>query len=563
MKTKKQILNRLLKFGILFLGISTLLWNCEKEESLEPFTDDPQYHISNVSIDKLPDIQNFLKATTSRKTAGRTTTTEEAIFNRQEVLVSVDSLDNVSYTLRFTYPSTPLGSFYNLNIKETSQGDFLEASVIEFVSDEQFAAVFVANHFDFHYFTGTMSLHPFENFFSSESLPFSRTTDCNDENGDPLSCSTSGVTNGGNDGANGTGADPGEGNDPGGDTTTSGTGGGIPGGESGSCSYSGIYVMGCGGSDSDRLHPIGTCGGNVAIASRFAVWDCGGGATTRTTSACTNCPDDDNEVLINDNPTCPVGNVVDEDGVCVDFDDQVFVDEEFKNHKCLKDIYAQMGKASKFQEYLENFEEDFSVADLRFTADDNFSGNEDERYHNAMAITKPPLSSNEIKTKFNTDPLTTGNILDKPDVFKAVSMIHEMIHAEMYRKMLDAMIEAQGAGATLDWTDLTYDEFREYIDVTLQNKYFGIWDYYVRYDNNDDTPDNGQHQQMAQHYRDIIKQALSDFDPTLTEEQKEALSWVGLNEANIVAWQNLTEEQQEAINDLQTQIQNTFSNGCN
>ncbi|MBA6156366.1 hypothetical protein H3Z83_07550 [Tenacibaculum sp. S7007] len=243
------------------------------------------------------------------------------------------------------------------------------------------------------------------------------------------------------------------------------------------------------------------------------------------------------------------------------FNEQVFIDQDFKDNPCLKSVYDKMGKATTFNNYIKNFNSDMSVANLRFTTDNNFSGNEDADYHNAMAITKPPLANNEIKIKFNTDPNTSGNVLNKPDVFKAVSMIHELIHAEMYRKMLDTMITAQGAGTTLDWTDLTYTEFNQYLE-TLQNKYFGIWDYYVRYDNNDDTPDNGQHQAMAQHYREIIKQALTSYDSTLTNTQKEALSWIGLNEANIKAWQNLTQPQRDAINQTITQIKNTFPNGC-
>ena len=69
--------------------------------------------------------------------------------------------------------------------------------------------------------------------------------------------------------------------------------------------------------------------------------------------------------------------------------------------------------------------------------------------------------------------------------------------------------------------------------------------------------------QIAQHYRDIVKQALTDYNSTLTAEQKEALSWIGLNTADIVAWQNLTPNERTAINSLQTQINNTFPNGCN
>tara|TARA_B110000093_G_scaffold103979_1_gene111755 strand:+ start:66 stop:332 length:267 start_codon:yes stop_codon:yes gene_type:complete len=62
---------------------------------------------------------------------------------------------------------------------------------------------------------------------------------------------------------------------------------------------------------------------------------------------------------------------------------------------------------------------------------------------------------------------------------------------------------------------------------------------------------------------DIIKQALTDYDPTLTDAQKDALSWIGLNSANIVAWQNLTSSERTTINSSISTIQNTFPNGCN
>ncbi|QTY27800.1 hypothetical protein [Flavobacterium sp. CS20] len=250
------------------------------------------------------------------------------------------------------------------------------------------------------------------------------------------------------------------------------------------------------------------------------------------------------------------------DDLLEEFDEEIFIDDDFKNNPCLKSVYDQMGKASTFNNYLQNFDADMSVADLRFSADNNFGQNPNyQGYENAMAITNPPLSSNEILIDFNTDPSTNGNILDKPNVFRAVAMIHEIIHAEMYRKMLDAMIEAEGQGTTLDWTDMNRFEFDQYLE-TLQNKYFGIWEYYVRYNDNDDTPDNGQHQQMAQHYRDIIKDALTDYDSTLSDNLKNSLSWIGLNEANVVAWQNLSQTERDAINQTIIQIQNTFPNDC-
>lgn len=246
------------------------------------------------------------------------------------------------------------------------------------------------------------------------------------------------------------------------------------------------------------------------------------------------------------------------------FDEQIFVDEDFKDNDCLKSVYDQMGKATKFQEYLQNFDNEMSVADLRFTTDDDF-GNNNQDYTNAMAITNPPLSSNEIVIIFNTDPNTSGNILTKPDVFKAVAMIHEIIHAEMYRKMLDAVRDAEISGNNLNWANWTSEQFyNDFLD-SLENKYFGIFDYFTRYNYGTpvgNEPNDWQHEQMAQHYRDIIKEALTDYDPSLTEQQKEALSWIGLNEANIKAWQNLTQPERDSINQTITQIKNTFPNGC-
>jgi hypothetical protein len=246
--------------------------------------------------------------------------------------------------------------------------------------------------------------------------------------------------------------------------------------------------------------------------------------------------------------------------------EEITLDNSFVNNPCLKSVYDQMGKSNKFQEYLQNFEPNASVADLRFTADDSFGTRpEFANYHNAMAVTSPPLNSNEIKIPFNTDTNTSGDITEKPDVFKAVAMIHELLHAEMYRKMLGAVKAAEISGNNLNWANWTSEQFYNNFLDSLENKYFGIFDYFTRYNYGipvGNNPNDWQHEQMAQHYRDVIKQALTDYDSSLTETQKEALSWIGLNKANIKAWQNLTQPERNSINNTITQIKNTFSNGC-
>lgn len=144
-------------------------------------------------------------------------------------------------------------------------------------------------------------------------------------------------------------------------------------------------------------------------------------------------------------------------------------------------------------------------------------------------------------------------------------MIHELLHAEMYRKMLGAVKAAEISGNNLNWANWTSEQFYNNFLDSLENKYFGIFDYFTRYNYGipvGNNPNDWQHEQMAQHYRDVIKQALTDYDSSLTETQKEALSWIGLNKANIKAWQNLTQPERNSINNTITQIKNTFSNGC-
>ena len=195
----------------------------------------------------------------------------------------------------------------------------------------------------------------------------------------------------------------------------------------------------------------------------------GGGGGGRTTGNTGN----------NTQPTDVATTPINPDGT---IPDQVILDQTFIDESCLKSVYDAMGKATKFQEYLQQFESDASIVDLKFSTDDNFSQNPNYTdYTNAMAITNSPLTSNEIAIVFNTDSNTTGDITNKPDVFKAVAMIHELLHAEMYRKMLDAVKAAEISGNNLNWANWTSEQFyNDFLD-SLENKYFGIFDYFTRY----------------------------------------------------------------------------------
>lgn len=47
-------------------------------------------------------------------------------------------------------------------------------------------------------------------------------------------------------------------------------------------------------------------------------------------------------------------------------------------------------------------------------------------------------------------------------------------------------------------------------------------------------PGNPQHELMAAHYRDIIKDAIKEFEDSFDEEIYEALAWVGLMGSGLV-----------------------------
>jgi hypothetical protein len=536
MKTKKNKSTKLLKIGILFFGISLFFWNCENDENPHEHQEHQIAKINYLNIEELPEVAaalsglNTIGSTQNKSTASRSMNTDFGSLNLTDILQYVNNDGKLTYSFLIDKEidlDSPY-AFENLHLVKLEEGYL--AYILKWEPNEEWLE---NNEYKFllQYFTGKRTHYDLDyniieqtefingqpiNGIANKSSVFNRQQKIMDME---ITCVDL------------------------------------------------IYSL-CNGVPYD-------CGGSICGfgSQSYCSWTYSGGGSTGGDGSNDGDSDNNNEtggsgtkIPRNDDDS---SDVVDNgDAIVVPvppsyedyFDKYVFIDQDFKDKPCLKAVYNAMGKATKFKEYLQNFEATASVADLRFTADNNFGNTEPSKYHNAMAITKPPLTNNEVKIKFNTDTNTTGNILNKPDVYKAVSMIHEIIHAEMYRKMLDAMIVAQGAGTTLDWTDLTYDEFNQYLD-TLQNKYFGIWDYYVRYDNNDDTPDNGQHQQMAQHYRDIVKQALTDYDPTLTSQQKEALSWIGLNEANVVAWQNYPNK--SSVTNTLTNIKNTFPNGCN
>jgi len=248
-------------------------------------------------------------------------------------------------------------------------------------------------------------------------------------------------------------------------------------------------------------------------------------------------------LLKNSQEVCDCAVVSNDLNECIDdyFDEQIFVDESFKNNTCLKNVYEKMGKASKFKEYLQNFEAEFSVAHLRFTSSTTLPVN-------INAQTSAP-ENYLINITFNE------NNLDRPSLSVARTFIHEVIHAEIFRKLLSV-----GQQPNLQFTQWYAQDPQIWFDflVGLKDNFEGLYDYYMRLEWDvppGQSPSDVQHNLMSTHYRDIIKQALKEFDSSQAEAIYEALSWTGLMgtgtfntstglfSESTVAWSNLTQTQ--------------------
>lgn len=228
----------------------------------------------------------------------------------------------------------------------------------------------------------------------------------------------------------------------------------------------------------------------------------------------------------------------------VDFPNKIIVKESLKNNPCLNGVYTQIGKAPTFQNYLQNFDGNFSVANLTFTVGVHPS------HPTANAVTLPP-ENYMITIMFNP------NNLHRPPLDIARTYIHEIIHAEIFRKLLSC-----ANLPNLNVNNYSETQWQNFIN-NLRNNFPGLYDYYLRYQYNvpsGQQPSDAQHQAMAEHYRNIIVQALKDYDNNSHSDQfYNALAWTGLmGEGDIdastglptnptIAWQNISQTERLQI----------------
>jgi hypothetical protein len=210
--------------------------------------------------------------------------------------------------------------------------------------------------------------------------------------------------------------------------------------------------------------------------------------------------------------------------------------------KCVYDKLTEV--SSDFKNIIKQFDGDFPVSHLKLSINNNIGSN-------TYGITMPPVN-------YVTEIQINGNRLSNlSDIGVATTLAHELIHAEIFRKMLSAAQQGD-----LNTNNMTQQQALNYVN-SLKDNFPRLYYYYV-----EKWHPTWNHNMMATHYRTIIADIIEDFDKKrLSRSIYEDIAWAGLgeleNNQSTVSWQNLTPNNQESI---KKEINNYFFKGisnCN
>ena len=192
--------------------------------------------------------------------------------------------------------------------------------------------------------------------------------------------------------------------------------------------------------------------------------------------------------------------------------------EAFVKHEKLNRIYEEAKKSERFKKYLQKFEPKASVAHLMF--DIGNTKNE------SLADTHIPKES-WIKIIFNKN-IDWNN---RPEIVVAYAFIHEVIHAEMYRQLL----EVANKNGSINTAKL-----EQYVKNNNKKELFNeyIKDQYSK----DST--NYQHNIMAKKYINVVVDFLKEmYGSNYTDKEYLTIVWMGVQ--NTDAWNNLPKKERE------------------
>lgn len=185
-----------------------------------------------------------------------------------------------------------------------------------------------------------------------------------------------------------------------------------------------------------------------------------------------------------------------------------------------KCVYNKLNRNStSFIEAIKKFDGEFPVSHLKFSTDYTLPTS-------TKAVTNN-TGANFIEIKINGNTISNRTTLGL-----ARTLAHEVIHAELYRK-----VRSVGGQVSID-------------------DFPGIYDYYRRY------VKDWQHQQMAAHYRTTIVEIRKEYDNNGHSNQfYNDLAWEGLH--NTTAWDQESPAERTRITNAIINLKNNGNKNCN
>ncbi|GAA3730879.1 hypothetical protein GCM10022422_11330 [Flavobacterium ginsengisoli] len=220
------------------------------------------------------------------------------------------------------------------------------------------------------------------------------------------------------------------------------------------------------------------------------------------------------------------------------------IDELTGRAKC---IFEKLKNSSSgFENAIKKFDGEFTVSHMKLSINNALPAN---------VYGQTFLPNNfVIEVQINNNRLSNLSDLGSATVFA-----HEIIHAEIYRKMLSA---AQIGTLMPDSSNMNPQQQVNYVN-SLKNSFPGLYDYYYKR-----WKPTWNHEMMANHYRSTIASIIKQFDNNrLPLSTYESIAWLGLGklDTNIttIAWDNLSSEQKAMTTKLINEYIYKGPSNCN
>ncbi len=227
--------------------------------------------------------------------------------------------------------------------------------------------------------------------------------------------------------------------------------------------------------------------------------------------------------------------------------EEILIDPSFENTKA-ECVFNKLNELSEgFKSAIQKFDGDFPVAHLKLVLEDLGA---------ARGITRAPNGNENVPDYVITIALnnnsSTQGVGYRPNLMTAKTIAHEVIHAEMFRKLLS--LANQG---NINFDSRTKQERIDYL-LSIRSSFPGIYDYMRRHK-------NWQHQQMATHYIKTIADILKEFDNSQHSDQfYNDIAWEGLIYENgnnaIYTWTSKSLEEKNRIKKTIADYINSYKN---